>query len=94
VGSPQRLGRHPQQPAVGQMKWHICWDAETAALECADRISRLAQEVVTERGRFLLAVSGGNTPRPMFRHLSGADMPWSKTYVFQTDERAAMRTGI
>ncbi|MDE2235853.1 MAG: 6-phosphogluconolactonase [Gammaproteobacteria bacterium] len=69
------------------MKWHICRDAEATALECAACIAGLAREAVAARGQFLLAVSGGETPKSMFIRLAQQAMPWSQTHVFQVDER-------
>jgi 6-phosphogluconolactonase len=71
------------------MKWHICQDADAAAQGSAACIARLAKEAVAERGRFLLALSGGETPTRMFMRLSQQEVPWSDTYMFQVDERVA-----
>jgi 6-phosphogluconolactonase len=71
------------------MKWHIRQDADAAALGSAVCIARLANDAVAERGRFLLAVSGGETPTRMFMRLSQQEVPWSDTYIFQVDERVA-----
>jgi 6-phosphogluconolactonase len=53
---------------------------------------RLAQEAVNDRGRFLLMLSGGSTPRPLYRLLADPGnverFPWSATHVFWGDERA------
>lgn len=48
-----------------------------------------ARTVVAERGRFRFAVSGGRTPWAMFAHLASEDMPWSRTAIYQVDERVA-----
>ncbi len=53
--------------------------------------SRIAAESVELRGRFVVAISGGSTPRPMHRtlceepHLS--TIPWTRTHIFWVDER-------
>jgi 6-phosphogluconolactonase len=58
----------------------------------ANRLQQLAREAVEERGRFLLVLSGGSTPRPLFRLLAQApyadDIPWAHTHIFWADERA------
>lgn len=64
-------------------------DAEEAALHAADFVADRASEAVTDRGAFTLAVSGGSTPQGMFVALSRMDIPWSKTQIFQVDERVA-----
>ncbi len=54
-------------------------------LEEWERVSRAA---VRREGRFVVALSGGRDPAPLFGRLaaSKADLPWDKTHVFQADE--------
>jgi 6-phosphogluconolactonase len=51
-----------------------------------------AQQATAARGRFLLAVSGGNTPRPLYHRLAEKPyrelFPWATTHFFWADERA------
>jgi 6-phosphogluconolactonase len=62
---------------------------DTAALA----VVRLAERAVAERGRFLLVVSGGDTPLPLFERLAQpphrGSLPWARTHVFWADERMA-----
>lgn len=71
------------------MKFHVCRDADATALKSAAFISKVAYEAVKARGRFLLAVSGGETPTCMFGLLAQQALPWSQTHIFQVDERVA-----
>ncbi|HEX8959885.1 MAG TPA: 6-phosphogluconolactonase, partial [Solirubrobacterales bacterium] len=49
-----------------------------------------AREAVAARGEFCLALSGGRTPWRMVALLGDmAEMPWSRTRIFQVDERVA-----
>lgn len=52
---------------------------------------QLAQKAVDERGRFLVALSGGSTPEPLYRRMVQPpyreDVPWSETHTFWGDER-------
>lgn len=64
-------------------------DAGAAASRGAALIARLAREAVLRRGRFILAVSGGETPQSMFRELALEDMPWASIHLVQVDERVA-----
>ena len=54
-------------------------------------VRRLADAAVVARDRFLVALSGGSTPRPLFRRLARNDednpFPWAQTHVFWGDER-------
>jgi 6-phosphogluconolactonase len=69
----------------------IAATAEDAATQAAALIAAQARRDVAARGRFLLALSGGRTPEPMFRQLAHEDLPWSDIHVFQADERVAPR---
>ena len=58
-----------------------------------DEISRCARESIAARGRFSIALSGGNTPRPVYSLLADDQkeparrLPWEKIFVFFGDER-------
>jgi 6-phosphogluconolactonase len=64
-------------------------DAPAAARAAAAHVADRAREAVADRGRFLLAVSGGRTPLAMLEALVSLDVPWDRVRVFQVDERAA-----
>jgi len=64
-------------------------DADEAAREAAALIESSAAEAIAARGRFNLAVSGGKTPWQTLELLAGGRMDWSKTNLFQVDERIA-----
>lgn len=42
---------------------------------------------VAERGRAVVALSGGSSPLPLFRALAEADLPWERLWVTFGDER-------
>lgn len=66
-------------------------NSETLAEAAAQAILDCATEAVTARGRFMLALAGGSTPRETYERLAqppGRDrMPWARTWVFFGDER-------
>jgi 6-phosphogluconolactonase len=66
-------------------------DPRLLAQAGADIFARAAQAAVKERGRFVAAVSGGSTPRPMHRVLAKepyySETPWHETSFFWVDER-------
>ena len=64
-------------------------DAEVVAREAARFIASQARAAVTERGRFVMAVSGGRTPWQMLRALANEEVPWQAVHVVQVDERLA-----
>ena len=71
------------------MEIKIFPDAETVARKGAEIIAEKARAAVKARGRFILAVSGGQTPWQMLRALADEDVPWEGVHVVQVDERVA-----
>lgn len=50
-------------------------------------IERDANEAIAARGTFSLALSGGNTPKPVFEALAKRPLDWSKVLITFGDER-------
>ncbi len=71
------------------MRIDVLPDADTVAEAAARLVAGEARAAVAARGRFALAVSGGNTPWRMLRVLAGEELPWKAIQVFQVDERVA-----
>ena len=71
------------------MKIEVLADDESAARAAAGMIAAEARAAVAERGRFVMAVSGGRTPWIMLRALSDEQVPWESVHVVQVDERVA-----
>ena len=71
------------------MKIEILPDADAVARKAAERIAAEARSAVAERGRFVMAVSGGHTPWQMLRVLANEKVPWEGVHVVQVDERVA-----
>ncbi len=61
--------------------------AELASEACGDRILALLNEARLTRGRAMLAVSGGSTPRLMFQSMVRRGFDWSGVELFWVDER-------
>ena len=57
--------------------------------EAAEFILRHAQSALDERGQFRIALSGGNTPRPVYTEFAriGRDLPWDRVHFTFGDER-------
>ena len=53
----------------------------------ADTVAAAAAEAIAARGRFTIALSGGNTPRPVYQRLATATIDWPHVHVFFGDER-------
>lgn len=71
------------------MKIEILTDVDAVARKAAEIIAAEARAAVAERGRFVMAVSGGHTPWQMLRALANENVPWEKLHVVQVDERVA-----
>lgn len=55
--------------------------------EAAEFIQTIAHVSLAERGEFRIALSGGNTPRPVYAQLAGSALPWEKGMLTFGDER-------
>ena len=57
--------------------------------EAAEFILGCARRALAERGQFRIALSGGNTPRPVYTELVriGHDLPWERVLFTFGDER-------
>ncbi|MBL8144837.1 MAG: 6-phosphogluconolactonase [Anaerolineae bacterium] len=62
-----------------------------ASRALCDRLVQISESAMAVRGRFIMALTGGNTPRMAYELLAGEfapDMSWESSYLFWTDERA------
>lgn len=71
------------------MNVEILIDADAVARKAAEIIAAEARAAVAQRGRFIMAVSGGHTPWKMLRTLANEKVPWESVRVVQVDERVA-----
>ncbi len=66
-------------------------DAESMALGAAGFFAESARDSVRERGIFTAVLSGGSTPRRLYRRLAGEpfrrEIPWELVHLFWGDER-------
>ena len=85
----------PEKPRVeprvnsGSIMIEVLADADAVAREAAAIIAAEARAAVAERGRFIMAVSGGHTPWIMLRDLARDEVPWDSVHLAQVDERVA-----
>ncbi len=67
-------------------------DAEAVSRAAAEEIVRCARKAVASRGRFILVLSGGSTPRRLYGLLAEPpfrkEVDWEHAEVFWGDERA------
>jgi 6-phosphogluconolactonase len=62
--------------------------------DAAEFILGVADQALRERGEFRIALSGGNTPRPVYREVArrGSSLDWSKVIITFGDERCVPPT--
>src|SRR5881296_801962 len=76
------------QPRNSQaMKIEIFSDAAEVALAAARYFASVSRDAVAARGKFVVALSGGNTPWLMLNALAQENVPWTATHLLQVDER-------
>ena len=65
--------------------------SETLKL-CVRHWISVANEAIQSRGQFIVALSGGSTPKAIFQQLSSAEyrdqVPWDRVFLFWGDERS------
>jgi 6-phosphogluconolactonase len=66
-------------------------DRNTLVRAEADRIIKLMHDAIAARGRCLVALSGGSTPKPLYELLAtpayAGQIDWSRVHLFWGDER-------
>jgi 6-phosphogluconolactonase len=69
----------------------ICADKEALSLAAAELFAAGARQAVQAHGRFVVALSGGNTPQRTYELLAQKpfreQVPWQNMHVFWGDER-------
>jgi 6-phosphogluconolactonase len=67
-------------------------DAYEASQACAVKVVELLQQAVAAKPSAALAVSGGTTPKLLFRALAKIRFEWDKVHLFWVDERCVPPT--
>jgi 6-phosphogluconolactonase len=71
----------------GSVRWIGVADAAALRQMAYRHILDAAARAIERRGRFLIVLAGGNTPRDVYRRLRTADTDWSRWQVYCGDER-------
>ena len=70
---------------------HIAQDGRDWAHRAAELLHRISEQTVQEKGRVLIALSGGSTPKTLYQTLASPDwkerFPWSRITFLFGDER-------
>lgn len=62
-------------------------DIHALSQEAAEVFAESARQAIAQRGRFLVALSGGSTPMETYRQLVQEPIDWESVHVFWGDER-------
>ncbi len=80
-----------QEEAVGEERFVVVEESEELSREVAKSFAAQARAAVGARGRFAVALPGGEAAHGFFRQLAQeplrASIPWEKVHLFWTDER-------
>ncbi len=78
-------------PSTGdRAQLQILPDPAALHAAAAEKFAGCAVSAIAERGRFCVALSGGNTPRGVYAQLAARharDLSWDKIHIFFGDER-------
>lgn len=74
------------------MSRYIGKNSEEAVKYAIRQIVHAAQEGIKTRGKFTLALSGGSTPRAIYKRLTKSSLDWKKAFIFFSDERCVPPT--
>ena len=77
----------PYDDGSGLVRWIGVADATALHRAAVERIVDAAARAIERRGRFLIVLAGGSTPRDIYRSLRDADTDWSRWHVYFGDER-------
>lgn len=62
-------------------------DSDELSQAATKKFIELANQAITERGCFLVSLSGGSTPMKLYEKLANERLDWSRVHFFWGDER-------
>jgi 6-phosphogluconolactonase len=69
------------------VRWHKFPDPAAAAEACCRHIVAILEEALSGKDLATLVLSGGATPKLLFRRLATSGLPWKRIHLFWADER-------
>mgnify|MGYP001567126738 CR=1 FL=1 len=81
---------NPTTPAQG--RWHAVADLPALHRAALNAILGSAMLAIQQRGQFHLVISGGETPREVYRQLRATHSDWSAWHIYFSDERCLLPT--
>ncbi len=89
-GNPCSTWHEPESP---RLTIEVHADAAAASRRAAALVAEVSRRAIERRDRFVLALSGGSTPRAMLRMLAAESIDWQRVHLTQVDERVAPLDG-
>lgn len=77
--------------AIQRVRWHGFLDDDALRTDALRRVLTAADAAIAARGGFHLVLSGGDTPRALYRSLRSADTEWAAWHFYFGDERCIPR---
>ncbi len=74
------------------ISWNEGADAQSLAENLAGELVVGINEAIAQKGDAVIALSGGSTPKPLFRALAEHAIDWSKVIITLVDERCVPET--
>ncbi|MFL6621618.1 MAG: 6-phosphogluconolactonase [Sulfurifustaceae bacterium] len=68
-------------------RWHIYPTRDELEAHAAVAIARAGQQAIAARGRFTIVLTGGETPRGVYRRLAAEAADWGRWHIYFGDER-------
>ncbi len=68
-------------------KVEVLTDHKALIARALELILSKIETAIEQKGQFTIALSGGNTPKPLYEAIANKKLPWEKIHVFWGDER-------
>lgn len=68
-------------------RWFSFDDQQALNTAAVDRILQSAEAAIAARGRFLIVLAGGNTPKNIYTLLRSAQADWQNWHIYYNDDR-------
>jgi 6-phosphogluconolactonase len=68
-------------------RWHTFHSQHEINHAAVTRILQAAEDAIAKRGRFLIVLAGGSTPKSVYQLLSKAQADWANWHVYHNDDR-------
>lgn len=68
-------------------RWFAFGDQQELNAAAVNRVLQSAKNAIAARGRFLLVLAGGNTPKNIYTLLRSAEADWQNWHIYYNDDR-------